>query len=354
MIDLEPAAARLRTFSAIALCLVVGCSGGPPGPQVSSTRDLGPLTFLAAIRGRDGGHSARFGNRSVWAFGDTMLNFAAEDGSSWRNSTAGSTSDLDPSDGLPEFSDPVDAKGAPKLLIPFTAEEAAHNATAGAVAWTIWPAALVVDPATGEAVLFYMKHQNFKDAGKSIARWTNPDAAVERPIVAPGTSEPTLLFPAGDFEPSSGGLAVKGELYAYACVKGCRVGRVAFAKALERSAWTFYAGSGRWSATLSDAIAVLDAPGILSVHWNAHAGKYLAIYSAGANIVMRSADAPEGPWSNETFVAKPMAPVGGGDVYDAIAHEELSLDNGRRIYVSYSRGTGAFLSQMRLIEVSLP
>ena len=65
-------------------------------------------------------------------------------------------------------------------------------------------------------------------------------------------------------------------------------------------------------------------------------------------------DAPEGPWSNETFVAKPMAPVGGGAVYDAIAHEELSLDTGRRIFVSYSRGTGSFLSEMRLIEVALP
>ena len=69
---------------------------------------------------------------------------------------------------------------------------------------------------------------------------------------------------------------------------------------------------------------------------------------------MRSAPAPEGPWSRPVQAFKAMAPVGDpGWVYDALPHPEVSPDGGRTQYVTYSRSTGPFASEMRVVEVVL-
>src|SRR5262249_13345556 len=157
--------------------------------------------------------------------------------------------------------------------------------------WVIWPAALVVDGTSGTALVFYMKLRNWVSAGKSIATWKSPSDPVVRPQVAPGSPEPTMVFPAGDFEPVSGAILDGEWLYAYDCNGGCTLGRVHFSDALDRSAWTFFAGSRRWSTALSDAVRVLDASPIVSFHRNAHLGKLVAVYSAPDHaIALRTAD----------------------------------------------------------------
>lgn len=181
-----------------------------------------------------------------------------------------------------------------------------------------------------------------------------PRGVPERVDVAEGP-EPTLLFPDGDVEPTSAAIGVGDWLYAYDCHDTCRVGRVRFAETFDRAAWTFYTHDGSWVSDHRDAVGVMKTGGMASIHFNEYVAEYVAIYSgAGNRAVLRTAPAPEGPWSSEIEVARLEPPLDGDfDIYDVLAHAELSLDGGRRIYFSYSRGTGPFRSEMRLVETTL-
>lgn len=50
------------------------------------------------------------------------------------------------------------------------------------------------------------------------------------------------------------------------------------------------------------------------------------------------------------FVA--MSPTS-GNTYDAHAHSEYDANGGQTIYVTYSRATGTFSSEVRLVAVQL-
>jgi hypothetical protein len=157
-------------------------------------------------------------------------------------------------------------------------------------------------------------------------------------------------------------LISNGMLYAYGCGvasnsndKGCRLGKVNPADVLNRSAWSFYAGSGNWSSQLSDAVTVFPGNNILSVAWNNYLQQYVAVYSAplSQNVLLRTAPNPEGPWSLETLAFTAMQPAQ-GNVYDALAHPEYDLDGGQTIFVTYSRSLPTpFTSEVRLVELQL-
>jgi hypothetical protein len=326
------------------LALILGgCAARAPAEAiVAGVRDLGPLPFAAVIKGRDGGHSARFGGRSVWAFGDTILDHANADGTSWLNSTFTTTADSDAGDGLSPFIEPLDATGAPSILIPWTAEEAADNTQDPK--WVIWPAQIAVDPASGEAVLFYIKFRKDGEGGSGILRWRSPD---EKPQRISGD----LIFPDGDAAPTSGSLVDDGWLYAYDCSDGCRVGRARFSDAQTRSAWSFFDGTG-WVAAFSSAARIMDTSNICTVFYSPYLSRFVALYSGGHDTAaLRTSPRPEGPWSDALTVVSLIPPVEGDfGVYDVIAHAELSTTN--KIYFSYSRSTAPFRSEMRLLEVT--
>jgi hypothetical protein len=67
---------------------------------------------------------------------------------------------------------------------------------------------------------------------------------------------------------------------------------------------------------------------------------------------MRTAEAPEGPWSagRELFQAEPADE---GFVYCGLGHAELQREDGRYEYVSYYRGTGDWTGEIRLVEVEV-
>lgn len=337
-----------------------GCREEPNPFQVTGVVDLGPLDFDGSIRGRDGGYSTLFEGRSVWLFGDTMLNVESEDGERWRTSTRSMTEDLDLSQGLPRFEEDLDGNGAPRRFVQYSEEEAEYNAQVASGEcescehpWVIWPMDVVVDPETGQALVFYMKIRDWENYGTSIAVWDSLDAVPERPVVRPGTAEPTLLFQGDDPRLGTAAFVHEGYLYAYRCENRCRVGRVAPGEALDREAWRFYAGDGEWSRDSGDAVVVTRANHITSIRWHEPLGHFIAIYSRSGAVMMRSAPAPEGPWSGEVELFEPLKPESGGDVYDAIEHAELSSPDSRTLYVSYSRETGSFLSEMRLVEVRI-
>lgn len=342
-----------------------------PDAEVVRVRDLGPLKFPRIINGRDGGYSTRFADRSVWVFGDTILNARAADGSRWRSSTWCWARDFDARSGL-SFHEPVDQRGAPGEFLLFTEEELAYNdANNGETLpgeqrsrWALWPGPVVVDSGAGKGYVFYSKVFSrvgpwaFKSVGRSIAVWEDPDRPAVRPQVRPGTAEPTLLFPEDEVPLGAGALVVGDSLYAYACRQeglafGCVLGRAKFAEALTRNAWQFFAG-GNWSNDWRAAVTVLRAAPMLSVHWNEHLRRYLAVYSTPLinTIEIRTALRPEGPWSASRVVVNGKAPLTKTWDYCGMAHAELARENGRIEYVTYCRETGFLRSEIRLVEMT--
>ena len=149
-------------------------------------------------------------------------------------------------------------------------------------------------------------------------------------------------------------------LYAYACEleemrKPCQVGRVPLDRALQRAAWRFF-GGGRWGDDLDDAARVFDGNTILSVFHAEFADRFVALYSRpfGAQVVLRTAPRPEGPWSEELPLFEALAPNSDLPwIYDALAHPEYASSGGRVQYVTYSRATGPADFELRLVRVKL-
>lgn len=350
---------------------------GPP-PEVSAIRatDLGTLPASSKIVGRDGGSSAVFQGQSVWLYGDTFLTAPDVLGRTLISNSWSWTSDLDATAGIAGFRERDDAAGAPSMFLSETpAELAFDEAHQGSpcrtqpcgARWALWPGAMVTDPARNRALIFYTLVYaepgsfNFYGLGTSVAIWSDWLSQPQRPIINATAVHPDLLF--AQNEPPFGTAAVaQGDtLYAYACNtrgldKPCLLGKVGLASVLERSAWTYYAGGGRWSAGLDGAVPLFSGGSIMSLSWNGFLERYVAVYSPpfSDRVMLRTAPRPEGPWSGETIAFTALAPVGGSSwVYDAQAHPEYNHEGGRRMFVTYSRSTGLFSSEVRLVALDL-
>jgi hypothetical protein len=347
-------------------------SGPPPALSIAKVQDLGVLPTNPDILGRDGGYSALFQGYSVWLYGDTFLSKANAEDQTLLSDSWSFTTDLNAQEGITGFQEHLDSAGAPTMILPETqAEQAfnqAHNvnncqAKPCGARWALWPSSIVVNPANNSALIFYMVvsaqpgNFNFQGIGNSVALWQNLQQQPQRPSLNPPIvpDHPDLLFTQNEPGFGSASFVSNGTLYAYGCDynSGCQLGKVATSSAQDRSAWTFYAGNGNWSARVGDAITVFNDASILSVSWNGFLQRYLAVYSPpfSQNVVMRTSVNPEGPWSSEVvaFVALQST---SGNVYDALAHVEYDSNSGQTIYVSYSRSTPApFSSEVRLVAV---
>ncbi len=368
--------ASLLAFLTVLAFIACDENPGPPAMlDLVSAQDIGILETNAKIGGRDGGYSGLFGSRSVWLYGDTILVEADAQGHTWLNNSWSWTEDLDPAGGITGFHERTDAADAPTEFFPLTAEEAAYNAAhygsegcaeepCGA-RWAMWPGPIVEDPARSRALIFYGKvhaapgDMNFYGVGHSLAVWEDFDAAPARPEVRPGTDEPTLLF--AQDEPAFGSAAVihDGYLYAYACdldwlTKPCKLARVPLADALVRSEWRFWDGTA-WSEDIGDAKALFDGNDIMSVFRCPFSGVFVAIYAQpmDAKAMLRTAPAPEGPWSRAVKLFDAKKPEGGDWVYDILAHPEYAEDDGLTQYLTYSRSTAFFRSEIRVVKVKL-
>jgi Domain of unknown function (DUF4185) len=368
-------------FPAALLLAATGCGVQMPPANVTvvSATDLGVIQTNPDILGRDGGGSALFGGYSVWLYGDTFLAKPNAEDFTLISDSWSYTSDLNAQSGITGFTERLDSAGAPTMVLQNTAAEAAFNAAHNVnhcqaspcgARWALWPGTMVVDPASGNALVFYSLVYalpgsfNFQSVGSSVATWHDFASLPQRPTINPPVvaAHPDLLFNPNEPGFGSAALIRAGMLYAYGCGiptgsgfdKGCRLGRVDPANVLNRSAWTYYTGSG-WSAQISQAQSVFSGDSILSVAWNSFLEEYVALYSAqfSNNVMLRTAPNPEGPWSGETLAFVAMAPAS-GNIYDALAHPEYDLNGGQTIFVSYSRATpAAFTSEVRLVSVEL-
>ena len=380
---------RVKVWILLLPCVAIataGCglfsssSGPPPELTVAQVRDLGPIPTNPDILGRDGGYSALFQGYSVWLYGDTFIAKADAQDRTLLSDSWSYTTDLNAQNGIAGFQEKLDSTGAPTMILPETpAEQAfnqAHNvnncqAQPCGARWALWPSSIVVNPANNSALIFYGVVSakpgafNFQGIGTSVATWQNLQATPQRPTLNPPivADHPDLIFTQSEPGFGSAAFVSDGTLYAYGCGvgnngldKGCRLGKVDPSSAQNRSAWTFYAGNGNWSSKIGDAISVFTGgPGILSVSWNNYLQQYVAVYSAvfSQNVMIRTSPKPEGPWSGEAVAFIAMQPTGGGNVYDAHSHSEYDSNGGQTIYVSYSRGTGTFTSEVRLVSLTL-
>lgn len=365
-----------RVLLALCVALGAGCSDDPPLAVVVSARELGFLDQSPAIQGRDGGESARVWGRTVFAFGDTVLDVPDAEGQTWHHNSFSFTDDTDASDGIGPLVERNDAAGAPIYFVAPTADEAAFNVAhrgdpcmempCGA-RWAAWPGEPVWDAARGRALVFYELIYaepgdfNFRGVGQSLAVWTSFDDVPARPELSPGSAHPTLLWAEGERAPGIAPQVVGEDLFAFECRKAslsrpCVLFSAPLSRALEHDAWRVWTGDG-WSASPSDGEDLFDGAPIMSVHWNTWLGAYVAVYSRplGNDVVMRTAPALTGPWSDEGLLFVANRGTASGWTYDAVAHAELSGDGGRILYVTYSQPTGVtwFSGRFPLVEVVL-
>jgi hypothetical protein len=106
----------------------------------------------------------------------------------------------------------------------------------------------------------------------------------------------------------------------------------------EPDQWRFYDGTD-WSADPARAAPVFeDAPGELSVSWNPHLKRFVAVHARvlSREVVARGSDRPEGPWSAETLLFRVPPPAAGdpGFVYAGKEQPLLREDGGRTLFVS--------------------
>jgi len=366
---------------AVFLLALLSCNSNPGPPAavtVTSVTDLGPIPTNPDILGRDGAFSALFQGYSVWVYGDTFLASPNADGRGLISDTWSFTTDLTAQDGISGFQERLDSAGAPSMVLEETPAEyafnQAHNGDPCQVApcgarWALWPSTVVIDPSSGNALVLYgivyalPGAFNFSGLGSSVAVWQDFSQQPQRPTFNPPivADHPDLMFT--ENEPAFGSAAFidQGTLYIYGCGvpsnssdKGCRLAKVDPASVLNLSAWTFYAGNGSWSSQVSDAVSVIPDANILSISWNSYLQQYVAVYSQlfSQNVNLRTAPNPEGPWSREVTAFEAIQPTS-GNVYDAHAHSEYDVNGGQTIFVSYSRATGEFTSEVRLVEVQL-
>ena len=358
-----------------------GCNtthGPQPGLTVVKASDLGPIATNPDILGRDGAYSALFQGYSVWLYGDTFLANPNAEGFGLISDSWSYTTDLNAEDGITGFQERLDSAGAPAMILTLTPEELAFNLAHNGnpcqqqpcgARWALWPASIVTDPSSNHALVFYMLVSaqpgsfNFQALGNSVALWQSFQGAPQRPTFSPPivAGHPDLMF--NENEPNFGtaSLINGGTLYIYGCGtptngddKGCRLAKVDPANAQNPSSWMFYAGNETWSSQLADAVSVFDGSSIVSVAWNSFLEQYVAVYSPpfSQSVNMRTAPNPEGPWSKEVTAFAAMNPVS-GNVYDAHAHSEYDVNGGETIFVTYSRSTGTFTSEVRLVSVQL-
>ncbi len=372
---------------------ISGCESGGSGGQGASTPvvesvSVESVRFIDTVESStqtstsDCGYSARLKGKSVWLFGDTILSVPNENNQQVLCNSWSYTYDVDAGDGIAGFGEAVDAVGAPTPLIPLNAEELEYNSVHGlencveepcGVRWAIWPGVIIPHPDESVAYVFYHKFHvgtgvlNFTHVGHSIAVWENFDQPAQRPEFNLFEDYPTLFFSSTDtlLGDGFGSAAVNsdGFFYIFGCeftetsnTSPCLLARVPVDSILEREAWRFLDADGSWSPDHGQAVPVFNGSNMMTVFYNEYLGRYVAVYSRpmSLDVEMRTSPAPWGPWSKEIRLFSAHMPTGEIDwVYDALAHPEFSTDNGRTIYVTYSRQIAVLRSELRLVEVRL-
>ena len=326
-------------------CRTIGVDSIPvvgPGGSITSLQAVAPPSGhpLTGID-RDAGVSTRLRDGSIlWLFGDSAepqntpgWRYFVNNTAAWARSSAPTvTLDAVASGNVPyQFVTPVAAFATP---------------CPSGFAQVMWPHSatnLPVGSTNDDRVLAFfanvcLKGTEAKLRGVALVEWIyDPDQAPDgRPIV--GTVLNQNLFPA-DAEYGTASVLAGGYLYAYACGRpsddrqgivwpddpaytGCTVARVDPANAAVRNAWQYAGTSGSWSSFASSAVPMsvpgnpngdkhLPVSSLSVVHDPQYGGPrpYVMVYSPWpgytAEVAVRTATSPVGPWSARTLLQMP-------------------------------------------------
>jgi len=373
---------RYRTILFLSLsCWLSACSQtNDPGTgeieiQLNNVTDLGIVSQDGRVNGRDGGYSGNIGNRQIWVFGDTAISEPNASGSTFLSSSYSLTNDVSAADGIEPLLLANDSAGLPLQLFEYTEAEVLFNSDhqgencldpCGA-RWALWPGPVIRDEARQRSLIMYGKIKaapgefNFFGVGQSIAIWEQGATKPSRPNFNQVPGYPTLLFGADEPAFGPGTFSHEYTLYSFACqiddlVKPCKLARVPLASATDKSTWQYYGDDTGWSDSQQNLSTLFHGNDIMSVSYNEYLQKFVAVYSEplSRNIKIRTAPAPEGPWSNALQVTQALDSGNtNGWVYDALAHPEFNENNGSTQYITYTRDTGFFQREMRLLRIDI-
>ncbi len=379
----QEAVPTVPTVLAVLVVLAAtACAGTPSTPQgltttstqkssagsplaVAAVRDIGVVQHPDGPIG-DGGKTAVLGDSVLWAFGDTFLPRKAADGWSMRSNTGGWAKAADPFVVRQSLEGGTDM---PLPLVEYDATEAQHNTSKQAGDRdALWPVAVVATgtgTGTDTAAIFTLSLQ-IRPSG-----WTRRGVAVA--TISAGepaaTRTPDLVFSATEPEFDEGAVRVRpgdgtgqvtdGDwIYVFACEQThapdeCRLAKVETGRVTERAAYTFFTGAG-WSSQVADAGWVPGSAKNMSIGWNPHLHRWLAVYSKplADQVMARTAERLEGPWTEPVTLFTGLPATDSND-YVAVWHPELGSPDGTQLRITYNRPLGNFRGEIRTVEVTL-
>ncbi len=278
--------------------------------------------------GGDGAYSIDLGNdRSLWGFGDTLL--AREPGGDrasayFVHNTVAVQTGRDPSTALMGFVWGIAADGTPNAFIDQDGSD-----------W-FWPAGGARLDDT--LIMFWSRVHNPAGAPTSFEQIGWRVLIVDDPDDPPSVWSPrdaTLPADTGGIYPGNAVLSWNGYLYAYAEASSgwhdihlLRWPTTA-AKAGDLTAPAWWCGNG-WAASCAGgpAVVVSDGAPELSVQADGRLAPFVMVQTEGygaATLALRTAPAPEGPWSEvESFFRPPESFMTDANVYAGKAHPELT------------------------------
>ncbi|SHN47039.1 protein of unknown function [Cryptosporangium aurantiacum] len=355
----------------------------PAIPAFRAT-ELGPVREHGRVAARDNGQSARYGDRSVWVFGDTVLR--SPEG--FLSNSGASTTDLRASDGVTLTGTDVFGSDAesPAALITHTPAETAwerqHDPSTGCspatdvycgAKFAYWPGPVIADPRRARVLVFYVKLCRSGGAdtpcsgpygralGTGIAeldmrthRVSRLTAAHVKPVRSIEGEDPTMFFPPADSY-NAAAMVVGQEAYVYGdCTDRCHLARAPLDRITDRSRWTFYtgrdsSGAARWSPDAGKAAdTVLAGAAGNTVLWVPALRSWLNVYLPYGDNTLRAqiGGSPYGPWSKEIRL---LTTRGKGINYAGFGHPEFAERDGLVQYLTYFQAdTGA----QRLVKVT--
>ncbi|MCK7675515.1 DUF4185 domain-containing protein [Corynebacterium pygosceleis] len=325
-----------------ALHLVTG--PGSPG-RTDRTFGIAGTDLGVALRGTDGG--------LMLVFGDTMACDSTSD--NWRSNTIVRTDDVDYTDGL-EIREALtrrgwSTRGRAVEFIPSLKQPGYEHTTIPTAAITV----------NGVHYVDYMSVRSWGAPGdwttnyagtvrsRDGVTWTPVEGSVR---TNSGASSLTRLHNLPRYREGNENLQMSsfiehdGFVYRFSTPSGrggaAVLGRAPVADFPDEDAFTFFDGENWFSPgdakphsgdgasaryDVGDAVPVLERPvSELSVTWNGYLGKFITLYTTDGGLVLRTADALTGPWSEERMV------VDTGTVGDLYGGFVLPGDTGRDLY----------------------
>jgi hypothetical protein len=293
------------------------------------------------------------GNQILMAFGDTFGNCSAP-GQEWRSNTLFRSADRDLADGI-SVPDPVYGNvyaGSPVTAnrpnfsrqiidsLGVSPQEATVIPTAGIAVGTTQYVAFMSVASWGNPGSWKTNFSAIAVSDDNGETWAVPRSSV-RPswfFSVPGNFFTPNMFIWG-YQNFQQGAFVRSNGYVYAFGTGAGRGGMAFVSRVREDSITnvwsyeYYSPFGWIPACPFCAVQVIwDATSEMSVAWNDYLNKFVVLYTNAANnVVMRTADKPEGPWSDPTTLVT-FASMPGG-IYAPYIHPWSS---GRDLYFNLS------------------